>query len=87
VALPVETVSVLLPAPATEAGLKLPLAPEGSPLTLNVTVPVKPFCAATVVVYVVELPATTDCDAGVAEMVKSGEGGALDVKTTSSYQV
>ncbi len=45
----VETDSVELPEPATEAGLKLPLAPLGNPLTLNVTVPVKPFTADTLV--------------------------------------
>ncbi len=46
----VETESVELPEPATEVGLKLPVAPFGNPLTLNVTVPVKPFTADTLVV-------------------------------------
>jgi hypothetical protein len=32
----------------TELGLKLALEPEGSPRTLNVTVPLKPLIAATV---------------------------------------
>ncbi len=46
----VETNRVELPEPATEVGLKLPVAPLGNPLTLNVTVPVKPFNAVTLVV-------------------------------------
>lgn len=33
------------PAPLIEAGLKLPEAPVGNPLTLNATLPLKPFCA------------------------------------------
>jgi len=41
----VEIVSVELPEPATDAGLKLAVAPVGSPLTLRLTVPVKPFSA------------------------------------------
>jgi len=38
------------PEPATEVGLKLALAPEGKPLALNVTLPVKPPDSVTVVV-------------------------------------
>ena len=41
----VETVSVELPEPAIEVGLKLAVAPVGNPLTLRFTVPVKPFRA------------------------------------------
>jgi hypothetical protein len=36
------TVMVDDPEPATEAGLKLALAPAGNPLALKVTVPVNP---------------------------------------------
>jgi hypothetical protein len=36
------TVIVENPAPATDAGLKVAVAPGGSPLALNVTVPLKP---------------------------------------------
>src|SRR5579859_4361417 len=68
----VETPSVEAPEPGTEAGLKLPLAPAGNPLTLNDTLLLKPFRAVTVTVYVVELPAFTVCDEGETEMVKSG---------------
>ena len=38
----VVTVIVDEPEPTTEGGLKFALAPAGSPLALNVTVPVKP---------------------------------------------
>ncbi len=44
----VETVSVELPEPATETGLKLPPAPEGNPLTLKPTLPLNPFEGVTV---------------------------------------
>ena len=45
-----ETESVELPEPATDVGLKLPDAPAGNPLTLSVTVPVKPPVGVTVTV-------------------------------------
>ena len=41
----VETVSVEFPESATDAGLKLAVAPVGNPLTLRFTVPVKLFKA------------------------------------------
>jgi hypothetical protein len=40
-------VSVEDPEPLMEVGLKLAVAPEGKPLALSATVPVKPFCGAT----------------------------------------
>jgi len=46
----VVTVRVEDPEPATEGGVKLPVAPAGNPLTLKVTVPVKPPEAVTVAV-------------------------------------
>jgi hypothetical protein len=46
----VVTVSVELPAPVTVAGEKLAVAPLGKPLALNVTTPVNPPTAATLVV-------------------------------------
>jgi len=46
----VETDKVELPEPATEVGVKLPLAPLGNPPTLKATVPVKPFIAVTLAV-------------------------------------
>jgi hypothetical protein len=44
----VVTVSVDVPEPLTEVGLNVPVAPVGKPVTLNVTVPLKPPVAATV---------------------------------------
>jgi hypothetical protein len=45
------TVSVDEPEPPLiEAGLKLPVAPEGSPETLNTTVPLKPLIGLTLAV-------------------------------------
>jgi hypothetical protein len=46
----VETVSVEFPEAETDAGLKLAVAPVGSPVTLRFTVSVKPFSAPMVVV-------------------------------------
>jgi hypothetical protein len=46
----VETVSVELPEPATDVGLKLAVARVGKPLTLKFTVLVKPFKALIAVV-------------------------------------
>jgi hypothetical protein len=68
----VETVSVVLPAPNTDVGLKLPLAPVGRPATLKLTLPLKPLLGVTVDVYVVPLPCTTLRDDGVVESEKSG---------------
>src|SRR5579875_538145 len=59
VLLPVATVSVALPPALTDAGLNVPVAPAGSPLTLSPTVPVNPFTAPVFTVYVVLLPAFT----------------------------
>ena len=42
--------SVEVPEPVTEAGVKLPVAPAGNPLTLSVTLPLKPLSAPTVAV-------------------------------------
>ena len=46
----VETVSVDVPEPLTDAGLKLGEAPAGNPVALNATLPLKPFCGVTVIV-------------------------------------
>ena len=50
VELAVETVMVAEPEVVTEVGLKEELAPEGKPLTLKVTVPVKPLLGVIVAV-------------------------------------
>ena len=70
--LAVLTVSVELPEVFTEVGLKLAVAPVGSPLTLKPTVPVNPFTAPIVALYVVLLPCVTLWEDGVAPIVKSG---------------
>ena len=44
------TVRVEEPEPVTEVGLKLAVAPDGRPLTLKLTVPLKPFSALAVAV-------------------------------------
>jgi hypothetical protein len=68
----VVTVIVDDPAPLTEVGLKLAVAPVGSPPTVNPVLPENPFCAVTLAVYVVLPPTTTDCVLGVAASKKSG---------------
>ena len=65
VVLLVVTESVELPE-VSDAGLNVPLAPAGSPLTVRFTVPVKPPLGVTVAVKLVLLPWVTDCDAGEA---------------------
>jgi hypothetical protein len=49
-------VTVVDPAPITDAGLKVAVAPAGNPFTPNVTVPEKPPVVVTVAVYEVEPP-------------------------------
>ena len=66
-----ETVSVVEPDVVTDAGLNEAVAPDGSPLTLNVTGPLNPVPAVTVAVYVVFAPARMVLDAGVADSEKS----------------
>jgi hypothetical protein len=60
-------VSVDVPLPVTEVGLKVAVEFVGSPLTLNDTVPVKPLIGVTFTVYVALLPRTAVSDDGVAE--------------------
>jgi hypothetical protein len=67
----VDTLIVVDPDVVTEAGLNVAVAPEGNPVTVKPTVPVKPLTGLTVAVYVVLPPGTTVRDAGVAESVKS----------------
>jgi hypothetical protein len=75
-------VSVDVPEPVTVVDEKLPLTPAGSVPALKITVPLKPFCAVTVTVYVVPVPAATVRDEGDAEMEKSGGGGTLTPSMT-----
>ena len=71
--------------PVTEVGLKLALAPVGSPPALKLTVPVKPFNAVTVAVNVVFEPWVTVCEDGVADKEKSGV--ALTTRVTEALRV
>jgi hypothetical protein len=50
VVLLVVTFIILEPAPVTEVGLKATAAPEGSPLTAKVTIPLNPVPGVTVAV-------------------------------------
>jgi hypothetical protein len=52
-------VSVVDPEPVTEAGLKLPVTPDGNPDTPKLTAPLKPLSGATVTVYETLPPAAT----------------------------
>src|ERR1043166_4759226 len=78
----VVTVSVEVPEPFTDVGEKLAVAPDGRPLTPNVTLPVKPLSALTFTEYVVAAPGRIDCEPGVAASEKSGTvgGGASSTK-------
>jgi len=67
----VVTVRVVVPAPVIVAGLNVAVAPDGSPVTVGVTVPLKPLTAVVLTVYVVLAPATTVCVAGAGTRVKS----------------
>jgi hypothetical protein len=58
------TVSVVEPDLVTDAGLNVPVTPDGNPDTPKFTVPVKPFTGVTVTVYELLLPASTVCDEG-----------------------
>jgi hypothetical protein len=80
VAAVVETVKIDDPADVMEAGLKLAVAPAGTPLAASVTVPAKPLRAVTVAVNVALLPAVTLCDAGAANRPKSA--GLTTVRLT-----
>ena len=76
------TVSVDVPWPVTELGLKLALELDGNPRTLSVTVPLKPLIAATVAVYVVLLPRVTVCEDGEAEAEKLGDPPEFTTRVT-----
>jgi hypothetical protein len=69
----VVTESVELPLPATDDGLKEPVAPAGNPVTLNAIVPPAKSTPGTMLaVYVPPPPGATVCEAGVALTRKSG---------------
>jgi hypothetical protein len=76
----VVTVIVEDPLVAIVGGEKLAEAPVGKPLALSVTVPVNPFRAPMVTVYVVELPAVTVCVEGATPIEKSATGAAVTTR-------
>ncbi len=65
------TVSIEIVEPVTEGGLKEAVAFAGSPLTARLTVPVNPLNALTPMTYFAVAPVNL-CDAGAAEIEKSG---------------
>ena len=65
------TVNVDEPEPVIEAGLKLPLARRGNPLTLRLTAPVNPLPAATATLYAPLEPRDTVRLVGVTLTEKS----------------
>lgn len=78
----VVTVRVLFPEPAIGFTLNVGLAPEGSPVTLKLTLPLKLPDGVTVAVKRVELPAVTACEAGDAESKKFPELAEFTTKVT-----
>ena len=85
-AVPTVRVEEALVPSETLAGVKLIVRPfaDGVMLDLSVTVPVKPFVAVTVTVYVVDDPREIVRVDGVTATVKfGGGGGAVGVADTS----
>jgi hypothetical protein len=72
----VVTVSVALPGVLIELGLNVPTAPASNPLTAKFTVPLNPFTAPVLTVYVALPPALTEDVTAVPVNVKSGLGEA-----------
>jgi hypothetical protein len=77
VPLDVVTLRVELPDVVMVAGENDAVAPTGSPVALRITCPVNPPSAPTFTVYVVVALKPTVLVLGVAEMLKSGLGGAI----------
>jgi hypothetical protein len=73
-------VNVELPEPLTEVGLRLAVPPVGAPEALKLTLPVKPFCAVTVIVLVPLFPCVTVTLVGDADRVKFGCATAFTVR-------
>jgi hypothetical protein len=84
----VATVSVESPDFVIELGLKVGVAPAGSPVAVRLTVPEKPFCAPTDTEYWALPPAVTVCDdEDVSPTVKSGWATVLPPNATSPFGV
>ena len=54
-------------------GVRVQVRPDGETALVSVTVPVKPFIGATVMVEVAAAPALVEAVAGLAETEKSGD--------------
>jgi hypothetical protein len=76
----VEIVRVELKLGVPEDGLKLAVAPDGRPEADKLTVSLNPAIADTETVAVVDSPCTTDPEAGLMPMEKSGIGTAVTVR-------
>ena len=74
------TEAVEEPEPLIVPGVKLADEPEGSPLTLKVTLLLKPFMADVATAYV---PLLLICELGDAEIVKSAPGAVTDRVTVT----
>jgi hypothetical protein len=72
VAAVVATLIVVDPDVVTEVGSNVAVVPDGRPVTLKLTVPVKPSAGMTVTVYVVLSPGATVRNAGERQSMKSG---------------
>src|SRR5580704_4509769 len=70
-------VSVVEPEPVTVVGLKLPVTPEGNPVTPKFTVPSNPLLPVTVTAYCALPPAAILPGPDVMPREKSGDGPAL----------
>jgi len=67
-----EVALVMLAVSPNEVGVSVSASPVLAPLTLSPTVPVKPFCAVTVTVYLTICPRFTDCELGEMLIVNVG---------------
>ena len=72
---------------AIEAGLNETVAPAGSPLTVRLTAPLKPFRAPTPTLVRVLPPTFTFCELGVADRVKSGPIGTIWIPLIGARRV
>ena len=85
--LDVEIVSVELPDPLMEAGLKAAVAPLGSPETVKETEPLNPPIALTVAANVVMVPGSTVWGEGFTASEKLALNGAVVPKFNVSRSV
>lgn len=77
-----DTNRVVLPAPVTEDGLKVAVAPEGAPVTWNPTVGFEPLAGVTLMVYVAVPPPRSVTFPGEAEREKSPPAAVPTTRVT-----